>query len=352
MPVDQPTSATHSESHGDATQPVVVFFARVKDRKLFELVEFYAQDIEILRRLGYRVHIVTRVRDLRRAPVPVLYFVWWWTFAAFPVALARLVRRPVVITGVFDEHEYPARPLHQRALISFAARHATSNVFVSQLERDAVAKRLALTSAHMSPLIVDGNAYRPDGERDPDLLLSFALMDRGNSIRKCTASSIRALATMLRTRPSLRLVIGGKKGSDYPGLAALAQSLGVGDRVEFLGLVSREEKIRLLQRCGVYLQPSQFEGFGLAGLEAMACGAPVVTSPVGAVPEVGGDAVVYVDGDDPSAISAAALSLLDDPRRAADLSARCRARAVEQFSMARRVADLRAILDQARAAAR
>ena len=328
------------------TEPVVVFFARVKDRKLLELVEFYVQDLEILRRLGYRVHIVSRVRDLVRAPVPVLYFVWWWSYAAFPVALARLLRRPVVITGAFDVYDFSARPAYQRALIAFAARYATANVFVSQLERREVPKRLTVASPQMSPHIVDETVYRPNGERDPDLLLSFVLMDRGNSVRKCTVSSIQALAMMVGRRPTLRLVIGGKKGSDYPALAALAERLGVGDRVEFCGLVSREEKIRLLQRCGVYLQPSRFEGFGLAGLEAMACGAPVVTSPVGAVPEVGGDAVEYVNGDDPSAIAAVVLALLQDPCRAADLGARARARAVDQFSMSRRVSDLRAILDQ------
>jgi glycosyltransferase involved in cell wall biosynthesis len=331
------------------SEPVAVFFARVRDPKLLDLVEFYAQDLEILRRLGYRVHIVSRLRDLARAPIPSLYFVWWWTYAAFPVALARVARRPVVITGAFDVFDFPARPAYQRQLIAFAARHATANVFVSQLERREVPRRLKVASPQMSPHVVDETVYRPDGERDPDLLVSFVLMDRGNSVRKCTVSSIEALATMLATRPTLRLVIGGKKGSDHPQLAALAERLGVGDRVEFPGLVSREDKLRLLQRCAVYLQPSRFEGFGLAGLEAMACGAPVVTSPVGAVPEVGGDAVEYVDGDDPSAIAGATLSLLGDPCRAANLGARARARAVEHFSMARRTTDLRAILDQARA---
>src|SRR3954451_24412376 len=99
------------------TQQDVVFFARVRDRKLLDLVEFYAQDLEILRRLGYRIHVVSRVRDLVRAPVPAVYFVWWWTYAAFPVALARLLRRPVVITGAFDVHDFSTRPAYQRRLI-------------------------------------------------------------------------------------------------------------------------------------------------------------------------------------------------------------------------------------------
>lgn len=327
------------------TKPVVVFFARVKDPKLFELVEFYAQDVEILRALGYRVHVVNRVRDLVRAPVPDVYFVWWWTYAAFPVALARLVRRPVVITGTFDARDFPARRWHQRALMAFAARNATANVFVSQLERDEVPRLIEVAAPNMSPHIVDEATYRPGGERDPSLLLSFVLMDHGNSVRKCTASSIRAFAALAESRRELRFVIGGKKGSDYPGLAELAESLGVGDRVEFPGLVSREEKIRLLQTCSVYLQPSRFEGFGLAGLEAMACGAPVVSSAVGAVPEVGGDAVMYVDGDSPSAIAAAVSLLLDDDARRAELGAAARQRAIAHFSAARRREDLRRVLD-------
>jgi glycosyltransferase involved in cell wall biosynthesis len=196
----------------------------------------------------------------------------------------------------------------------------------------------------MSPHIVDEAVYKPFGGRDPNLLVSFVLMDRGNSVRKCTASSIRALALLARDKPELRLVIGGKKGSDYPGLAALARSLEIGDRVEFRGLVSREEKIRLLRNCAVYLQPSRIEGFGLAGLEAMACGAPVVTSPVGAVPEVGGDAVVYVNGDSPSEIAGALASLLDDPLRREQLGAAARARAVSLFSMERRTRDLSRLL--------
>jgi glycosyltransferase involved in cell wall biosynthesis len=75
--------------------------------------------------------------------------------------------------------------------------------------------------------------------------------------------------------------------------------------------VSAEEKLRLLQEASVYLQPSEYESFGVAIAEAMACGTPVVSSTVGAVPDVVGDAGVLLPPDaTPSGIAEAIIELL------------------------------------------
>jgi glycosyltransferase involved in cell wall biosynthesis len=84
----------------------------------------------------------------------------------------------------------------------------------------------------------------------------------------------------------------------------------------------------------VFAYPSLWEGFGLPVLEAMACGAPVLTSNVSSLPEVAGDAAVLVPPTDVDAIAASLGRLLDDDAFRADLSARGRQRAA-QFSWER-----------------
>ena len=71
----------------------------------------------------------------------------------------------------------------------------------------------------------------------------------------------------------------------------------------FLGPVMRDELRVLYQQATALVFPSLYEGFGLPPLEAMAAGTPVIAMRISAIPEVGGDAVLYPDG-----LSAAALA--------------------------------------------
>jgi len=90
--------------------------------------------------------------------------------------------------------------------------------------------------------------------------------------------------------------------------------------------------------------PSRWnEPFGLTALEAIACGAPLIVSPRGALPEVAGEAAVYANPDDPAEIAAAIVALAADPERRAMLSAlgRERAKAFDTPIAAARLAALR-----------
>lgn len=319
----------------------VCFFARVVDRNVLESIEFYRTDILLLQELGFDVQIATRFRELRRAD---LFFVWWWTWAFAPVFVARVLRTPALVTGTFDDWAYPRRPWVHRALIRFAARRAAVNVFVSKLEHQAVASRFALANTSYSPHVVDTDYYRPGDYPRQGFGVTVVQMDRGNARRKALFELIQALPAILSVAPGFSLVVVGVCGSDFPAVRAEVERLEVGNAVTFAGRVSRDRKRELLQSCALYLQPSHFEGFGLAILEAMSCGAPVLTSDAGAVREVGGDAVHYARPM-PEDIAAQTLMLLQDANVRDFLGRSSRERAVTMFSNERRREDLRVLID-------
>lgn len=88
--------------------------------------------------------------------------------------------------------------------------------------------------------------------------------------------------------------------------------LGLDKKVIVFGFAEVEELKVLLNMCEVFVFPSAMEGFGLPVAEALACGAPVVCSTNGSLPEIAVDAVVYFEGSEPASLSSAILKVLKD----------------------------------------
>jgi glycosyltransferase involved in cell wall biosynthesis len=116
-----------------------------------------------------------------------------------------------------------------------------------------------------------------------------------------------------------------------PILQDQVQTLGLTHRVKFLSYVPYAELPILLNQALALVFPSLWEGFGLPVLEAMACGAPVITSNLSSLPEVAGDAALLVDPYRVAEIAAAMGMICRDSGLAQDLSQRSRDRAA-QFS--------------------
>ena len=320
------------------------FFAHVPTLEVFKVWEFYRQDIEILESLG---HEVVPARRWRQLPLNVdLYYVWWWTWAFQPLALGRLLGKPVVITGVLQDKPFSTRPWRERALIAAALRFASRNVFLSRQELALVSQELKVREPRCIPLGIDTGLYCPDGAPREDFVLTVLWMERRNVRRKCAVEIIEAIPAVVSRFPQMRFVIAGEQNNGYPEVQEAVRRLGVEEFVSFPGLISREKKIELLRRCRIYLQPSRYEGFGLAVLEAMSCGAPVITSPAGAVPEVVGDSGVFLPEPTPEAISRAILELWPDEDRRARLGTEGRRRAEELFSLDARKERIRGLLEE------
>jgi len=111
--------------------------------------------------------------------------------------------------------------------------------------------------------------------------------------------------------PDLVLVIAGGKGWLYESIFKKVKELGIEGSVIFTGYVAEEDKPSLLMGAKVFVSPSFWEGFGMHVLETMACGTPVVVSPVASLPEVVGDAGIYVDPRNVDSISKGMQKILN-----------------------------------------
>lgn len=137
---------------------------------------------------------------------------------------------------------------------------------------------------------------------------------------------LRAMPAIRAARPDARLVVAGAGALAAP-LRALARTLGLLESVSFTGFVPEADLPALYGAADLSVVPSQsLEGFGLVTLESLACGTPVVGTPVGATPELLAplDPALVLDGASPDAIGRGILRVLarnDAPA----LRARCRA---------------------------
>jgi glycosyltransferase involved in cell wall biosynthesis len=120
---------------------------------------------------------------------------------------------------------------------------------------------------------------------------------------------LRAFALAKPDLDGHRLVVvgPGRDAAYVAQLKALADELGIGDDVVWVGGVPLEETVHFYRAADVFVYPSQNETFGLTILEAMACGCPVVTSDCSAMPETAGGAAYLADPDDPDSIAKAIL---------------------------------------------
>ncbi len=158
------------------------------------------------------------------------------------------------------------------------------------------------------------------------LHIPFVLNIGGFDARKRLPQLIRGFASALPSLPeTYDLVIPGRAHTGnsviYPPVEPLIRELGISDRVRLIGFVSEEEKRDLYRSASVFAFASEYEGFGLNPLEAMACGAPVICSNRSSLPEVVGDAGLSIDPE-PDTIARALVHVLTDDALRADLARR------------------------------
>jgi glycosyltransferase involved in cell wall biosynthesis len=182
------------------------------------------------------------------------------------------------------------RKLYFETIVRHAAHRAYRVLTVSEYSRRELLK---WTGLHDEEIVNVGNgidpAFTPTGVRhDPGF--AYILYVGNFKPHKNINRLLDAFAGL--DHPDLRLLL---TGYGTPQLLATLQSLRLQQRVHFTGQVDDNRLAELYRGALLVVQPSLIEGFGLPPVEAMACGTPVVVSGVTALPEVVGDAGIFVD---------------------------------------------------------
>jgi alpha-1,3-rhamnosyl/mannosyltransferase len=230
---------------------------------------------------------------------------------------------------LFPEWHPADRRARMAPALEPAVTRASHIITPSRSTRDDVLKLLPVEPERVSVIpegVAPGFTPRPAAEvavrlaplglRQGEYLLFMGTIEpRKNLLRLLRALELTPAAIG-------PLVLAGGHGWNNAAIRATVDRLARGGRVRSLGYVPDELRPVLLSGARAFVYPSLYEGFGLPPLEAMACGAPVLTSNVSSLPEVVGDAALFVSPDDVDGLAAALALLWDDEALRADLRAR------------------------------
>ena len=210
----------------------------------------------------------------------------------------------------------------RRRWLTRRAAHKASIIFTdSEFSRREIESYLRVDPSRLRvipPGVTPRTSSSANNERDPLVLYVGSIFNR-----RRIPDLIAAFAQATRDMPQARLaIVGDDRTWPKQDLPDAAHQHGVARRTEFMRYVSDEVLAGLYRRARVFVFLSEYEGFGLTPLEALAAGVPVVLLDTPVAREVCGDAAVFVRRDDPAAAAAAIRRFLTEPASAQPLLAR------------------------------
>jgi glycosyltransferase involved in cell wall biosynthesis len=307
--------------------------------------------VSALRRLGENFESlwweqIGMVRECHREGIELLHCPYFAAPLFLPARTVVTVHD--VITLVMPEYRVRRESRMYSSLVAFTVRRADAIITVSDYSKRDIMRTLQIPEdrIHVIGNAVDtscrpvSDARKIENVRErygigPKYLLYFG----GFDVRKNVDRLLDAYAALPEsTRNEYQLVIAGRllyPGHPlYPDPRPRIRELGLEDHVVVTGQIREQDKAPLYSAATLYVFPSLYEGFGIPVLEAMACGAAVITSNLSALPEVAGEAARLVDPYDTQAISNAIGELLENEPLREELRERALARA-QHFSWKR-----------------
>ena len=258
--------------------------------------------------------------------------------------LAPAIRTSPYVVSVHDmsltrtpEHHTLKKRLLTASLVPRIARGSRLVLAPSESTRRDVIEDLGIAPSRVLSIpYAAAEMFKPEPARPalPEAAAPYFLFVGTIEPRKNLLRLLDAFANFARVVPDVRLILVGERGWKCDDIYARAARPDIASRTVLTGYLPEAELPSLYSHALACVYPSLFEGFGFPVLEAMACGAPVITSNTTSLGEIGEGAAVLVDPLDTRALTQALIRIGSDPSLRQTLGRKGLARAAD-FSWAR-----------------
>jgi N-acetyl-alpha-D-glucosaminyl L-malate synthase BshA len=264
-----------------------------------------------------------RILELNKTrKIDILHQFHIFYLGAASVIAKKMLKKPLVTSLMGWDTYDPIHPLSKFLNPYLAYIMNSSDVVVSPVKRTTIyakhqgcKKEIKIIPHGVDiprfDVNIDRSTYRKklNVEKNDAVVLSVQRL----APRKGLEYLLYAMPAVVKENPRVRFVIIGE-GPEKVKLEELVKTLEVREKVLFLGFVSSDELPKYYSACDIFALPSLYEQFGLVFAEAMACGKPVVSTKVGAIPEVVENGVtgLLVEPKNPAQLAEALLELVND----------------------------------------
>jgi glycosyltransferase involved in cell wall biosynthesis len=217
--------------------------------------------------------------------------------------------------------------------VPFVARKATKIITISDFSRNDITQlvsgvtvnKVCVTHLSCDSIFLDSHVASENGMSSINDVLSnsYIFCLGAEDPRKNTFRFVQAYLNLLKNGEiSENLIVSGYSNWEKSASFEAVRAAGAEHKVKFLKFVTIKDLSLLYHNATVFAYPSLYEGFGIPILEAFSSGCPVMASHVTSIPEVGGDAAMYFDPLNVSAMEAVLLRLIRNPELRQEFVAR------------------------------